>query len=183
MSVMPSDKRHSPINALCMHNPETKLLVLPVPIMVCLMIPHPQRLAVPALARFVISWYRAVFSCLKFYFLVVEVFLVVLSSAFLVVVAAFDDVILATVLTEATGALVVVAPAAKLGLAAGALEADALASETLDAALTLAEVARVVPDTAAIVLDVAELELELADPDDAVFQYSSRRVSTARTFR
>lgn len=89
---------------------------------------------------------------------VVVVFLVVLSSAFLVVEVGFE-VIFAVVLTVAAGALVVVAPATEL-------EAVVLAPDAL--------VVRVVPDAAARVLEVTELELELelelAVPDDAVFQ-------------
>ena len=90
------------------------------------------------------------------YFLVVVVFLVVLSSAFLVVEVAFE-VICAVVLTVAAGALVVVAPATEL-------EDEVLAPEAL--------VASVVPEAAASVLEVTELELvlELALPEDAVFQ-------------
>lgn len=90
------------------------------------------------------------------YFLVVVVFLVVLSSAFLVVEVAFE-VICAVVPTVAAGALVVVAPATEL-------EAEVLAPEAL--------VASVVPEAAARVLEVTELELvlELALPEDAVFQ-------------
>jgi hypothetical protein len=82
--------------------------------------------------------------------------LVVLSSAFLVVEVGFE-VICAVVLTVAAGALVVVAPATEL-------DAEVLAPDAL--------VARVVLDAAARVLEVTELELELelAVPDDAVFQ-------------
>ena len=80
----------------------------------------------------------------------------VLSSAFLVVEVGFE-VICAVVLTVAAGALVVVAPATEL-------DAEVLAPDAL--------VARVVLDAAARVLEVIELELELelAVPDDAVFQ-------------
>ena len=77
------------------------------------------------------------------YFLVVVVFLVVLSSAFLVVEVAFE-VIRAVVLTVAAGALVVVAPATEL-------EDEALAPEAL--------VARVVPEAATRVLEVTDKSL------------------------
>lgn len=95
--------------------------------------------------------------------------MVVLSSAFLVVEVAFE-VICAVVLTVAAGALEVVALAAELALAmAAGVEAP---DDAPDAALALAEVARVVPEGAARALEAAkpELVLELADPDDAVFQ-------------
>ena len=119
------------------------------------MIPFPDASLVKTVpcVGFVIPFYRVL---IRNYFLVVVVFLVVLSSAFLVVEVAFE-VICAVVLTVAAGALVVVAPATEL-------EDEVLAPEAL--------VASVVPEAAASVLEVTELELvlELALPEDAVFQ-------------
>jgi hypothetical protein len=83
-------------------------------------------------------------------------------------------VVIAVELTVAAGALVEVALEARLvlAMAAGALETEALDPEVLGAALALAEVASVVPDAAATLLETTELVelVELADPDDAVFQ-------------
>jgi len=163
--------RHAPnqrlilTNALYNPNPKTKQTPYQCPSQ-CI----PYSLSPAPLPRDLCETRNIVLSCdhvlLRIYFLVVVVF-VVLSSAFLVVEVAFE-VVFAVVVTPAAGALVVVALAAAAVLtpAAGALEEEELAPETL------AEVARVVPEPAARVLEATELELELElpDPDDAVFQ-------------
>ena len=82
----------------------------------------------------------------------------------MVVEVAFE-VVIAEELTVAAGALEVVALATELE------PAPAAGVEAPDAAVVLAEVARVVPEAAARVLEeTEELELEMALPDDAVFQ-------------
>ena len=90
---------------------------------------------------------------------VVEVFLV-LSSAFFVVVVVGFAVVCAVVLTLAADALVVVELAAAPELEATALDPVALAPE-------LAGVATLAPDVADAVPEEA---VELAVPDEAVFQ-------------
>jgi hypothetical protein len=106
----------------------------------------------------------------------VDVFLVDLSSAFLVeVVLALAVVVALTVGVAATDVVELGIP---LDVAEGVeLEAAALDAALLTLALALAEVARVVPETT--LEEVAELE----PPDEAVFQYSSRRDSTPLTLR
>jgi hypothetical protein len=140
---------------------------IPVPLVMYPMIPLPNASLVEP--SNLCETHDLILSCghvsLRDHFLVVVVFLVVLSSAFLIVEVAFE-VICVVVLTVAAGALVVEAAATELELTLAA------GVEAPDAALELAEVARVVPDGAARALGVAELELvlELADPDDAVCQ-------------
>ena len=87
--------------------------------------------------------------------MVVEVFLVLSSSAFLVVVVVGFAVVLAVELTLAADALDAVVLETTPELAAAALEPVAL-----ETAPELAEVARAAPEEA----------VELAVPDEAVFQ-------------
>jgi hypothetical protein len=112
------------------------------------------------------------------HFLVEEVvvFLVDLSSAFLVeVVLALAVVVTLTVGVPAADVVEMGDP---LETAEGVeLEAAALDAALLTLALALAEVARVVPET------TLEGVAELKPPDEAVFQYSSRRDSTPLTLR
>jgi hypothetical protein len=106
----------------------------------------------------------------------VDVFLLDLSSAFLVeVVLALAVVVTLTVGVAATDVVELGVP---LDVAEGVeLEAAALDAALLTLALALAEVARVVPET------TLEEVVELEPPDEAVFQYSSRRDSTPLTLR
>jgi hypothetical protein len=152
-----------------------------VPAMLLIIKPFPNALIDLCEIRVLVTSCRVYMCGAHFFVEEVVVFLVDLSSAFLVEVV----LALAVVVTLTVG--VVVTDVVELGVpfdAAEGVELEAVAldpaSLTLDGArltLALADVARVVPETTPE--EVAELE----PPDEAVFQYSSRRDSTPLTLR